>query len=84
MYTIEVTQIVRGEKHMKKGEIFKTEGKDKFYQIAGRFGKDIVLAPMDEKDEQVLIYSASELEELIGIGEFGKLHPSNIKLKNKE
>lgn len=71
-------------KVMKKGDIFKIKGSEKFYQIVGRWEKDIVLAPMDEADEQVLIYSASEFKELIGLGHFGKLHPTGIKVKTKE
>lgn len=69
---------------MQRGDIFKVKDKEKFYQIVGRWGKDIVLAPMDEHDEQVLIYTASELEELIGLGQFGKLHPTDTKVKNKD
>lgn len=69
---------------MQKGDIFKTKASEKFYQIVGRWGNSLVLAPFDEDDEQVLIYSASELEELIALGHFGKLHPTGIKAKNKK
>jgi len=69
---------------MQKGDFFISRDKEKIYQIVGRWGKDVVLVPLDDADEQVLMYTASELEELISIGQFGKLHPTGIKVKSKD
>lgn len=69
---------------MRKGDFFISRAKEQIYQIAGRWGKDVVLVPVDDSDEQVLIYTASELEELIGIGQFAKLHPTGIKVKSED
>lgn len=64
---------------MKKDDIYKVKGKDLFYQLVGYFGNDLVLAPMNEDDDQVLVYSPSEMSDFISTGYFGKLHPVNKK-----
>ncbi len=69
---------------MKKGDFIISRSRENIYQIAGRWGKDFVLVPIDEADEHVLIYSALELEDLIERGSFGKLHPTGIKVKTEE
>src|SRR5450756_698577 len=54
---------------MKKGTcITRRDGKE--YTVAGRWDKDIVLAPVDEKDDQVLIYGEIELAGLVETGHF--------------
>lgn len=69
---------------MKKGDMFITKNKDKFYKFVGRAGIDVVLSPMEESDEQVLIYTPAEFEKLVAYGHFRKLYPTGIKVKNKE
>lgn len=65
---------------MKKGELFITKGSNKVYQIVGRWDQEVVLAPLCETEEQVLIYTTTELEELIRLGHFRKLHQTGIKV----
>ena len=67
---------------MQKGDYFISKRSEKIYQLVGRWDKSLVLASAGD-DEEVLIYTASELEELIATGEFGKLHKTGIKVKDK-
>ena len=55
---------------MKKGDMFITQYDKAIYKVAGRWGSDIVLVDAEENDvlDQVLIYSPSEIEELLGTG----------------
>jgi hypothetical protein len=50
------------------------------YQIVGRWDRSVVLAPVSDDDERVLIYTASEVEELIAEGQFGRLHKTGFKV----
>ena len=59
---------------MKKGDFLITKNSDMVYQIAGRWGMEMVLASIKEDDEQVLIYTESELRTLISEGHFRKLY----------
>lgn len=68
---------------MKKGEVLIYKS-GRVYQIAGRWDRDVVLSPVEEDDEQVLVYTASELETLISEGKFRKLHKTELKVKNSE
>lgn len=68
---------------MKKGELL-IDNSGQIYQIVGRWNRDFVLAPVEENDEQVLVYTASELEALIGERKFGKLYKTGFKVKNTE
>lgn len=68
---------------MQKGDFLLTKDVKKVYQIVGRWDKDIVLAPVSEDTDQVLIYGAAELEGLISEGHFRKLHKTGIKV-NKD
>ena len=43
----------------------------------------VVLSSISDSDETVLMYSPAELEELIGMGQFRKLYPTSIKIKDK-
>ncbi len=64
---------------MKKGAyILSKDGKHAYY-IAGFWGKDIVLAPVNDDDDQVLIYTATEIETLISEGKFSKLHKIDME-----
>lgn len=68
---------------MKKGDYLVKRGNNKIYVIAGHWGKEIVLADTDEESEEILIYSAAELEGLIARGEFGKLYKTGIKIEKE-
>lgn len=51
-----------------KGDFFNA-GKDKrLYRVVGRWGEDIVLAPLAKDDEDVLIYTPGEINELLESG----------------
>jgi hypothetical protein len=65
---------------MKKGDFLIAKGSAKVYQIVGRWDRSVVLAPAGEDDEQVLIYTASELEELIAERQFSKLYKTGFKV----
>ena len=58
---------------MERFNCYKDTGSGRKYQIVGLKGTDIVLMPMDEDDDQVLVYTRSEMKELIGKGNFRKL-----------
>lgn len=64
---------------MKKGDIFKFRNQESFYKIVGYFGRDLVLAPMNENENQVLVYTQSEMKDFISTGYFSKLHKVNTK-----
>jgi len=64
---------------MKKGAYIITNGGKHVYQIIGRWGKEIVLAPVSDNDDQVLIYTASELDTLISEGKFNRLHKIDME-----
>lgn len=68
---------LKEEKKMKKGDIYKINGQEKFFQIVGYFGGDLVLAPMSEEEDQVLVYSREEMSDFICSGYFNKLYPVN-------
>ncbi|NTW70660.1 MAG: hypothetical protein HGA49_00245 [Eubacteriaceae bacterium] len=59
---------------MKKGELFRLNNTDSIYQVAGKWDLCIVLMPVSEKDDQVLVYELDELEALIREGRFRILH----------
>ena len=68
---------------MHKGECFITKGSSAIYRLVGRWGKALVLSSISDSDDTVLMYSPAELEELIGMGQFRKLYPTGIKIKDK-
>jgi hypothetical protein len=37
----------------------------KVYEIAGKWGRDFILAPIEESDEECLIYTLGEMEEFL-------------------
>lgn len=49
---------------IKRKDMLITKRGKKAYEVFGRNGRDIVLAPLDEKDEECLIYSESEILEI--------------------
>lgn len=58
---------------IKKRDLLRTKKTLQFYKVVGFWGSDIVLAPDALEDDQVLVYSKSELEELINDGIFLKV-----------
>lgn len=63
---------------MKKGTFLIAKSGNQIYQVVGRWDKDIVLMPTQGNDEQVLIYGAVELENLIAEGRFRRLYDTGI------
>lgn len=55
---------------MKKGDRFQATYSDQNYEIVGKWCGDLVLAPATPGDEECLIYSAGEIEELLETGKF--------------
>lgn len=49
---------------MKKKDKLRLKSNGKIYEVAGYWSRDIVLIPKDKNDEQCLIYSENEIEEL--------------------
>ena len=72
------------EINMKKGTVLIAKTSEKVYQIVGCWGKDIVLAPIHDDDDQVVIYTKTELEDFIESGNFRKLKPVNIDIEFEE
>ncbi len=67
---------------MHKGECFITKDSNAIYRLVGRWGKALVLSSISDSDETVLMYSPAELEELISTGQFRKLYPTGLKIKD--
>ena len=59
---------------MKKGDIYKIDGLERFFQMVGFFGNDFVLVPMNEEEEQVLIYCGEEMSDFIKSGYFTRIN----------
>lgn len=55
---------------IQKKDRFKANYNGKIYEVAGRWDRNIVLSPVDEKDEECLIYTEGEIEELLETGRF--------------
>ena len=54
--------------NVEKGDFFNA-GKDKrLYRVVGKWGRDIVLAPQAKADDEVLIYTPGEIDELLESG----------------
>jgi hypothetical protein len=68
---------------MKKGDLFITKDGKTVFEIVGRWCGDMVLADTNEDSDHVLIYGASEIEELLGERYFKKLHKTGIKVKGE-
>lgn len=69
---------------MKKGDIFKINGKEKFMQLVGYWGEDLILAPMGEKEDQVMVCSPEDIREYIDSGFLSKLHIVDMKKDSRE
>jgi nitrous oxide reductase len=57
---------------IKKKDRFQNK-RDRIYEIAGKWGSDYVLSPVNDEDDICLIYSLSEMEEFIQEGDFKRL-----------
>ena len=55
-----------------KGDQFSATYSSQKYKIAGKWCGNLVLAPITAKDEDCLIYSAGEMEEMLATGKFVK------------
>lgn len=53
-----------------KGDRFRTTFSDKAYEVAGRWHRDYILMPFEKGDDECIIYSASEIDELLKTGKF--------------
>lgn len=58
---------------VKKWDILRTKKTTEFFKVAGFWGSDVVLAPDATGDDQVLVYTRRELDELINDGVFLKV-----------
>lgn len=63
---------------IQKGDRFRTTYSNQVYEVAGRWDRSIVLMPINSKDEECLIYSAGEIEELLETGRFAKEERSTL------
>ena len=45
----------------------------KVYEIAGKWDWDFILAPIEENDEECLIYTPGEMEEFLETGHFKRV-----------
>ena len=45
----------------------------KVYEIAGKWDRDFILAPIGEADDECLIYTPGEMDEFLGTGHFKKV-----------
>ena len=57
---------------IKKKDRFESRS-GKAYEIAGRWGKDFILSPIKESDDECLIYTPSEMEEFLETGHFKRV-----------
>jgi hypothetical protein len=45
----------------------------KVYEIAGKWGRDFILAPIEEADDECLIYTLGEMVEFLETGYFKRV-----------
>jgi len=57
---------------IQKKDRFKRSG-GKVYEIAGKWDRDIILAPLEESDDECLIYTLGEMEEFLETGYFTRV-----------
>ncbi|MBW8382225.1 MAG: hypothetical protein K0M69_06870 [Youngiibacter sp.] len=67
---------------MKKGDFLITKNGNATCKIIGKWGSDIILENISGPDEDVMMYSETELQSLIEEGTFRKLHPTGTKVEN--
>ena len=49
---------------MKKRDRLELKNSGKIYEVSGYWCEDMVLTPLDDKDEECLVYSLAEAKEL--------------------
>ena len=57
---------------IQKKDRFENKG-GKVYEIAGKWDRDFILAPIKESDDECLIYTHGEMEEFLENGYFKKV-----------
>jgi hypothetical protein len=57
---------------IKKKDRFESK-RGKVYEIVGRWGRDYILSPVKDDDDNCLVYTESEMEEFIQEGDFKRL-----------
>ena len=71
---------------IKKGDRFRTNYSNQAYQVAGRWGRDIVLAPVNTYDEDALFTQPARLRNFSRKADLSKKRgvqsKSNIRKKN--
>ena len=67
---------------MKKGDFLITKNGKTTCKIIGKWGSDFILENVSEPDEDVMMYSETELQSLIEEGTFRKLHPTVTRVDN--
>lgn len=55
---------------IQKKDCFKATYNGKTYEVAGKWDSSIVLSPVEDQDDQCLIYTPGEMEELLETGKF--------------
>jgi len=65
---------------MRGGQGMMIQKKDRFenrsgkvYEIAGKWDRDFILAPIEEADDECLIYTPGEMEEFLETGYFKRI-----------
>lgn len=69
---------------MKKGDFLITKNDKTTCKIIGKWGSDYILENVNEEDEDVIMYSETELETLIKEGTFRRFHPTGTKVENSK
>jgi hypothetical protein len=59
----------RGESVIRKGDRLKTAWDGKHYEIAGYWERRVVFSPLDLGEEQCLMFTKSEVRELLATAE---------------
>jgi len=57
---------------IKKKDRFENN-RGKIYEIAGKWGRDYILSPVNDEDDICLIYSLGEMEDFISSRDFKRL-----------
>jgi len=57
---------------IQKKDRFKHNG-GKVYEVAGKWGRDFILTPIDDSDDECIIHTPGEMEEFLEIGYFKRV-----------
>ena len=57
---------------IQKKDKFENRG-GKVYEIAGKWDRDFILAPLEESDDECLIYTPGEMKEFLETGYFKRV-----------